>query len=550
MPLTETAAELRRELGSYYTPPPVAQILANWAVRTKDDALLEPGFGGCGFLEASISALKKLGATSPAEQVSGCDKDENAFNFLAEKVGTAAGERQFLLADFMRLRPENFASGPFDVILGNPPYVSLHNMSQTQRSNAAAAIEVSGFRIDRRASLWAYFVIHALSFLKQGGRCAWVLPASFLQANYAHKVREYLAASFGRLVFVTLRERLFTESSAKERSVIVLCEDYISRQRRGRICTYFANDVGDLATIVGREQAFFPKRELVGPDPFALPQRSEIFERVKAVPEVTKFGSEVDIKIGIVTGANKFFVISDQERRANSIPMSAVKNIFSKPSQTKGLSLTSEDILDNLEHGFRCFLLDTEKSSLIEPVAKYLESFPDDKRISNKTFAKRKCWHQPDDSRVPQAFLTYMCDHGPRLIINCAAVNSTNTIHRCYTSKDPLFLKLISVSMQTSFSQISAEVSGRSYGSGVLKLEPSGAREIDILLPTLSERSAVEKAYNTVDSLLREGNNDAARRVADDFIYGEVGLSDAGAVSASLADVLKSMRHQRRLDRK
>ena len=42
--------EDRRILGAYYTPERLSQLLTDWAIRHVDDTVLEPSFGGCGFL--------------------------------------------------------------------------------------------------------------------------------------------------------------------------------------------------------------------------------------------------------------------------------------------------------------------------------------------------------------------------------------------------------------------------------------------------------------------------------------------------------------------
>jgi hypothetical protein len=105
-------------------------------------------------------------------------------------------------------------------------------------------------------------------------------------------------------------------------------------------------------------------------------------------------------------------------------------------------------------------------------------------RIKNRTFKKRKHWFKPDDLLYPDAFLTYMIHDGPRLVINDAKVNCTNSIHRVYfknkTNKATKFA--VCISLYSSYSQLCAEIVGRSYGSGVLKIEPSAAKDIHIFI--------------------------------------------------------------------
>jgi hypothetical protein len=78
----ETPYERRRRLGLFYTPPTVISILVDWAVRTSAETILEPSFGGCGFLEKSLERLRRLGASPVGAQVFGCDIAPEAFGYL------------------------------------------------------------------------------------------------------------------------------------------------------------------------------------------------------------------------------------------------------------------------------------------------------------------------------------------------------------------------------------------------------------------------------------------------------------------------------------
>ena len=81
MPWAEPIGACRRNpnqkmLGAFYTPPALSDILVEWAVRNADDRVLEPGFGGCGFIESAFKRLAKLGASDPGSQIFGCDVDD------------------------------------------------------------------------------------------------------------------------------------------------------------------------------------------------------------------------------------------------------------------------------------------------------------------------------------------------------------------------------------------------------------------------------------------------------------------------------------------
>src|SRR2546427_639474 len=60
--LVGDSAELRKARGAFYTPPRLARYVADWAVRSADDAVLEPSCGEAAFLIAAGDRLSQLRA--------------------------------------------------------------------------------------------------------------------------------------------------------------------------------------------------------------------------------------------------------------------------------------------------------------------------------------------------------------------------------------------------------------------------------------------------------------------------------------------------------
>ncbi|MGA1841889.1 MAG: hypothetical protein ACMUIU_14815 [bacterium] len=234
--------------------------------------------------------------------------------------------------------------------------------------------------------------------------------------------------------------------------------------------------------------------------------------------DLSKF---IDIKIGIVTGANSFFIINQETARVHKFPKSAIKPILPKFFLCKGLCLDSNDIEKARHNNLPCLLIYTKHMRKGGSVYKYLVGFPKDEKERNRTFKKRAIWHQPDDGKIPDAFFPYMQNYGPKIVLNRLKITSTNTIHRVYFKPgiNKYMQKLIAISMLTTFSQLSAEIEGRSYGSGVLKHEPSEAKKIKIYVPDNNERKEITKVFNLIDKYLRKGDSESAQKTADAFIF-------------------------------
>jgi hypothetical protein len=61
-----------KALGAYYTDEEIANFLVTWAIRSQQDVVLDPSFGGGVFLRAAASRIRILGGT-PSKQVAGVE---------------------------------------------------------------------------------------------------------------------------------------------------------------------------------------------------------------------------------------------------------------------------------------------------------------------------------------------------------------------------------------------------------------------------------------------------------------------------------------------
>ena len=101
-------------------------------------------------------------------------------------------EENCIIRDFLTLSPEDIPGAPFSAVIGNLPYVRHHWFNGTTRKAARAAMIEAGLGLPATASAWAYFLVHALRFLGDGGRLAMLVPEAILQADYAAVLRNLL----------------------------------------------------------------------------------------------------------------------------------------------------------------------------------------------------------------------------------------------------------------------------------------------------------------------------------------------------------------------
>ncbi len=534
----------KKELGAFYTPLSVAVVLCNWAIRSMEDVVLEPSFGGCTFLQASIRRIQDLGAPA-ADHLFGCDIDPNAFDFLRASV-TCIRADNFRQCDFLHLDPQILSGARAAAVIGNPPYVSYSRLSAEQRETIHDWEKLHGLRLNRRASLWTYFTFHALNFLAPGGRMAWVLPVSFMTAKYAESLRQHLSKKFRKIAFFTLSERIFLAEGTEERALIILADGFEQAQGVADMTSHCLDTATDLDAAV----ALWEKASAVsssGEDAFAQgllsAQACALLSKLEEEPEVVALGSLAKISIGAVSGDSKYFIKSIADWRTLGIGKTHLSYVVPRSRWVNGISLTSMDSSDHEEGGVACLALNAPADTKSVAVLDFIASYDKDKVASNATFAKREVWFRFLENKVPDAFFVFMTHHGPRMVVNRVGADTTNSLYRMELGEGfKAKAKLIAISLQTTFTQLAAERIGRARGSGALKLEPCEAIALPIALPE-RPTTEVNTAFNLIDHHMRSGEPDRARQFADQFIFGK--QNAFSKVLEQLEDHLKVARQRR-----
>lgn len=415
-------------------------------------------------------------------------------------------QKRFLLQDFLSTKPEDFCIPKFDAVVGNPPYISHHSMSAEQKTTAWMLTSSSTWTLRRTASLWAYFVLHSLTFCKPGGRIAFILPLASLLSNYSAAVRATLESSFEDISFTDAGDRLFQDQGTNERSVLLIGKGF-GQAKRTSTC-------GAKSLALSDANRWSTRRTKI------TANTKQIFDTLAS--KAFSLGACADLRIGTVTGANKLFVITSEA--ANQAALSNyVSPALAKVPRAHGLEYTAKDHALAVASGDRCYLLlppakpQRRQSSAVR---KYFSTLSRAAIAANRTFQKRRFWCVIEDTDPPDAFLSYMHHDSPTLLINTLGAVCTNNIHRLWwkTSLTHHQRMLVTISFLTTFTQLSAELEGRTYGGGVLKHELGEARNIRVLIPSSVTKSELQAAYTAIDVHLQHGRRDSARAAADELL--------------------------------
>src|SRR6185312_1786135 len=213
-----------------------------------------------------------------------------------------------------------------------------------------------------------------------------------------------------------------------------------------------------------------------------------------------------------------------------------------------GLQITAGEFDGVRSQGERC-LLWTPGERLTRAERAYVQHGEDLGYDGRYKCRVRSPWFRVPGVITPDAFLTYMSDVVPRLCLNRAQVVASNNLHTVRLPGVPAALrKAFVVAFYNSATLLSCERVGRSYGGGVLKLEP---READrILVPSVDlvarHKDSLSRLAARVDTAVRqgrEGSLDDATAEVDAILFEEEGVARSEMAAA------RTTLHERRRSR-
>jgi adenine-specific DNA-methyltransferase len=431
-----------------------------------------------------------------------------------------------------------------DAVVGNPPFVRYQDFNGKVRQKALAAALREGVRLSGLTSSWAPTLVHAASFLKPGGRLALVCPSELLTVGYAEPIRAWLQQRFAAVKLVMFEELQFADA---EENVVLLvaegqgpCEGLLVHQAR---------DADELSKghILDPMPAF-PSALGKWTD-LALTSHQRTLIR-RAHSKMTRLDAYGKPELGGVTGNNGYFAINEQIRRKYKIDKKHLLPI--SPPGTRhltGLFFSRTDWEELRLVNERVWLLHPEGPVRAAGLRRYIEEGEEAKVHEGYKCSNRDPWWRPPVAPVPDLFFTYMSHRYPRLIGNSSGATVLNSMHgvRLKAGIDKKVLKsALPLLVLNSATMVGAELSGRAYGGGILKMEPREAAglplpEIDHIHTAWGQ---LEKCQARMDQHLRSKEWWSVVAEVDRVLLKEA-MGFSGEEVAALQDAAAFMRIRR-----
>jgi adenine-specific DNA-methyltransferase len=494
--------------------------------------VLEPGCGDGSFLRSICNNLENSSVRTKfsIDAVELLHEEAEKSRQVATELEKKGVQVRIIEADFLEWITNKPSTITWDAIVGNPPYIRYQYFDKKQREFAAQIFANANIRFTKLTNAWVPFVIACMMHLSPGGRLAMVLPAELLHVLYADGLRRLFEQEMDIVEIIDVRELAFKDvlqgivllrAIKKNRDFIplqitnkygakqLLLDDINRIKFTNNPATFYIHRLGSIQNLGSLEEINYNNNKLK-----ILPQGKwtrwlleqeelNLLRNIESESWVSPFVNIASVDIGIVTGANKYFVIDVKTANKYEL-MDYVSPMLARSEFIKGITYTYQDQKQNEVDGKAVLFIklpNKKKKDLPEKVVEYI-NLGEEQEIHNRYKCRiRNPWYVVPYIWISEISLLKRCHDFPRLVLNKARALSTDTAYRIIMNdefrgceKDFVF------SFFNSLTLLSAELEGRHYGGGVLELVPSEIESLRIPLTKVTEEQ-----FSELDRLVRLG---------------------------------------------
>ncbi|WP_167508096.1 Eco57I restriction-modification methylase domain-containing protein [Corallococcus aberystwythensis] len=321
--------------GVVLTKPHIVDLILDLAGYTRDRRLhelrlLDPAVGTGAFLLRAVHRLMYVAnreGLRPSElgaALTSFDIDPSHVEAARAHVRAALKEHGVSVKVAARLadqwvRPGDFLLtplAPFDVVVGNPPYIRIEQLSQRLQAEYRRRYA----SLFDRADLYVAFIERGLDLLKPEGRLSFICADRWILNRYGAPLRRKLTEQFRVHAYVDLHRAspfeseviaypsIFAISQGRSERVAVASMARATPDEcdalRGHLLG--AHPVTSPGVSVSTYDSWFQ-----GDEPWVLstPEHLEALRALEARFRPIEEGSSTRVRIGVATGSDKVFIV-------------------------------------------------------------------------------------------------------------------------------------------------------------------------------------------------------------------------------------------------
>lgn len=478
-----------KKTGSYYTPERVIRFMVRFLAGQGQNfrRTLEPAAGDGRFLPELLR--------QPGCHIDAVELFEAKILDMRSRI--SAPELHYFVGDYLDYAEH--CKECYDLIIGNPPYINLKNMDSQVREKGRALFEKEHVDKSVMQNLWSAFLVASVGLLQPDGTIFFVLPAEFLQVQFAEKLRLYLEQRFNNIKIFTFEENIFPEIEQHT------CLVYLSNcQNASPYIDYFVYASPDDATPL--HQSRIEKNKPLKKWSNAVLRDEDIQLLQDCSKRCLQMGQLGPCAPGIVTGGNKYFIV-DRDFVEENQAQHCVLPILQKNSLIKTDTIVFDQrLFQELQNNqVPVYLLNlAHEKHIPSGVLAYLRRVGEEETNHIKLRDRHKCrnrvpWYGVPIVHYGDVFFFKRSDKLPHLYINQMAVHTTDAGYHIRLAEEYDAASVV-FCFYNSLTLALCEYSGRYYGGGVLELTPSEFKSLALPYTRVGASDV-----NELDSMIRAG---------------------------------------------
>jgi adenine-specific DNA-methyltransferase len=467
--VSNTNLDARKKFAQFFTPFEIAKFMAKWVIGgdRKIETILDPAVG-LGVFPRAIASV-----SSANLKVKGYDIDPSILSFARPNLADLPDnlDVSLICKDYMF----NDWNNRYDGIICNPPYFKFQDFDSKdealQEFQYRLGMNLSGF-----TNIYALFLLKSITQLKPDGRCAYIIPSEFLNSDYGKLVKDYLIKlkSLRYVVVFDFESQVFDDALTTS-SIFLFSND---RSING--VEFITISSGDELSKIAEQLSFYPN--------VSIPGKFIDYEHLDAsikwrnyyqasysgtFTNLVEFKKYAKVSRGIATGANDYFLFSQEKADKFKIPNKYLEPLVCKANQVIGHFFTNNDFDKLVKSNRDAFLFNALDLNCRE-VRDYIKLGEAMDVHKKHLTSHRNPWYAVENRLPAPIWVSVFSRGGLKFIRNESGIRNLTTFHCVYPNMqtmdkiDLLFAYLLTPTSKKIFSD-----NRREYGGGLEKFEPN-----------------------------------------------------------------------------
>ncbi len=480
----------RNKMGQYATPFPLARNIVEFVrdrYLTAIDSIrfLDPAVGAGAFFSALLHSVPK----SRVEKAVGVEIDPQIAAIARDLW--EAWELDIIEADFTQLP---FPDCPrYNLHLVNPPYVRHHHFDRAKKRYLQARAKTAvGLNLNGLAGLYCYFLFLAHRWLVPNGFGIWLIPSEFMDVKYGDVVKRYLTeqVSLQHIHRFDAEDMQFCDALVSS-SILIFQKREPEQEHK---VTFSLGGTLENPRVAKR----ILQRQLGDITKWtSIPSKSmsSVFRNVQRLNTTKTIGDLFEIRRGVATGANEFFILDREFAINKALPEQFLRPILPSPRYLNDEKiLTANDGLLHVQPSLVLLDCNLEEAELANyPILQTYLDWGKSQGFADRYITRhRQPWFKQENRPPAPILCSYMSrsksgKSGLRFFRNYSKAIATNVYLMLYPTQviqnacennENLLDELFDLLKQAKEEYLLYE--GRTYGGGLHKIEPKELARVQL----------------------------------------------------------------------